>query len=99
MSCSTCHDVHAPERPAATYSSKCLNCHRVESCTVARRPELKIEDKCIDCHMPKQPTNAIISTTAGKEVRAIMRTHWIRVYPGAFVSSSFSGSASSELDR
>jgi hypothetical protein len=21
MSCSTCHDVHAPERPAATYSS------------------------------------------------------------------------------
>jgi hypothetical protein len=82
MSCSTCHDVHLPERPAATYSSRCLTCHRVENCTVARRPEVKIDDKCIDCHMPEQPTNAIISTTGGKEVRATMRTHWIRVYPG-----------------
>jgi hypothetical protein len=85
MSCSTCHDVHAPERPAATYSSRCLTCHRVENCTVVRRPEVKIEDNCIDCHMPKQPTNAIISTTGGKEVRAAMRTHWIRVYPGVRV--------------
>jgi len=83
MSCSTCHDVHAPERLDATYSSRCLTCHRVESCTVARKPEVKIEDSCIDCHMPKQPTDAIISTTGGKEVRAAMRTHWIRVYPGA----------------
>jgi hypothetical protein len=55
-------------------------CHRVESCTVARKPEVNIEDHCIDCRMPKQPTNAIISTTGGKEIRATMRTHWIRVY-------------------
>jgi Cytochrome c554 and c-prime len=81
MSCSTCHDVHASERPDATYSSRCLTCHRVENCTVVRKPEVKIEVNCIDCHMPKQPTNAIISTTGGKEVRAAMRTHWIRVYP------------------
>ncbi len=87
MSCSTCHDVHLPERTAATYSSRCLTCHRVENCTVARRPEVKIEDKCIDCHMPAQPTNAIISTTGGKEVRATMRTHWIRVYPGVTVGT------------
>jgi hypothetical protein len=81
MSCSTCHDVHAPERPAATYSSRCLSCHRVESCTVAKTPGLKIADNCIDCHMPKLPTNAIIAKTGGNEVRATMRTHWIRVYP------------------
>jgi hypothetical protein len=82
MSCSTCHDVHAPERPAATYSSRCLTCHRVESCTVAKRPGLRIADNCIDCHMPKQTTNAIIAKTGGNVVRATMRTHWIRVYPG-----------------
>jgi Cytochrome c554 and c-prime len=81
MSCSTCHDVHAPERPAATYSSRCLSCHRVESCTVAKTPGLRIADNCIDCHMPKLPTNAIIAKTGGNEVRATMRTHWIRVYP------------------
>ncbi len=81
MSCSTCHEVHAPERPAATYSSRCLSCHRVESCTVAKTRGLKIADNCIDCHMPKLPTNAIIAKTGGNEVRATMRTHWIRVYP------------------
>jgi Cytochrome c554 and c-prime len=82
MSCSTCHDVHAPERPAAAYSSRCLSCHRVESCAVSKTMGPKIADNCIDCHMPKQSTNAIVSTTAGNMVRATMRTHWIRIYPG-----------------
>jgi hypothetical protein len=31
--------------------------------------------------MPRQPTNAIVSKTAGNVVRATMRTHWIRIYP------------------
>ncbi len=82
MSCSTCHDVHAPERPAAAYSDRCLSCHRVQSCKMSQAIGPKIADNCIDCHMPKQPTNAIISTTAGNVVRATMRTHWIRIYPG-----------------
>jgi hypothetical protein len=49
----------------------------------------KIAENCIDCHMPKQPTNAIISKTAGNEVRATMRTHWIRIYPGVTQSFRF----------
>jgi hypothetical protein len=73
MSCSTCHDVHQPEKEAASYSSKCLGCHEAKSCP-KRRPN------CIDCHMPRLQTNAIVSRTAGKETRASMRTHWIRVY-------------------
>jgi hypothetical protein len=81
MSCSTCHDVHAPEQPAAAYSSRCLSCHRVESCAKSKTMGSKIADDCIDCHMPKQPTNAIVAQTAGRVVRATMRTHWIRVYP------------------
>jgi Cytochrome c554 and c-prime len=89
MSCSTCHDVHTAERPAATYSSRCLNCHQVASCNMSKTLGPKIAENCIDCHMPKQPTNAIISKTAGNEVRATMRTHWIRIYPGVTQSFRF----------
>ncbi|HTY83219.1 MAG TPA: multiheme c-type cytochrome [Silvibacterium sp.] len=83
MTCSTCHDVHAPERTAASYSSKCLTCHQWQSCGVAKTMGHKIANDCIDCHMPVEPTNVIVSDTAGKEVRAKMRNHWIKVYPGA----------------
>lgn len=81
MTCSTCHDVHAPEQPAASYSEKCLTCHRWESCGMAKTMGHKIASDCIDCHMPVEPTNVIVSDTAGKEVRAKMRNHWIKVYP------------------
>jgi len=43
----------------------------------------KIKANCIDCHMPVEPTNVIVSETAGKETRATMRNHWIKVYPDA----------------
>ena len=83
MSCSTCHDVHAPEHPAESYSAKCLTCHQWQSCGVAKRLGHSIASNCIDCHMPVQPTKVIVSETAGKEARAEMRTHWIKIYPGA----------------
>jgi hypothetical protein len=83
MSCSTCHDVHAPERPAAAYSDRCLSCHGVQSCKMAQTIGPKIADNCIDCHMPRQATNAIIVKTAGNVVGTTMRTHWIRIYPEA----------------
>jgi hypothetical protein len=81
MTCSTCHDVHAPERAAAAYSDRCLTCHEWQSCGVAKTMGEKIKANCIDCHMPVEPTNVIVSETAGKEVRATMRNHWIKVYP------------------
>ncbi|MBV8630333.1 MAG: hypothetical protein JOZ83_05375 [Silvibacterium sp.] len=83
MTCSTCHDVHAPEHPAAWYSAKCLTCHQWQSCAMAKTMGHRIAANCIDCHMPVEPTNVIVSDTAGKEVRAKMRNHWINVYPGA----------------
>jgi hypothetical protein len=83
MTCSTCHDVHAPERPAASYSSKCLTCHQWQSCGIAKTMGHRIANDCIDCHMPVEPTNVIVSDTAGKIARAKMRNHWIKVYPGA----------------
>jgi hypothetical protein len=81
MSCSTCHNVHQPERPAAAYSDRCLSCHQVESCGMSKTMGHKIADNCIDCHMPVEPTNAIASETAGEVIRPKMRNHWIKVYP------------------
>jgi hypothetical protein len=81
MNCSTCHDVHAPERTAASYSDKCLSCHQVESCGMAKTMGHKIAENCIDCHMPVEQTNAIVSETGDKVIRTTMRTHWIQVYP------------------
>jgi hypothetical protein len=83
MTCSTCHNVHSPERAAASYSTRCLSCHGWQSCGAAKRLGHKIVDNCIDCHMPVEPTSVIVSETAGKVVRATMRNHWIKVYPPA----------------
>jgi hypothetical protein len=83
MSCSTCHDVHQPERTAASYSSRCLSCHQVESCGMAKKMGPAIAGNCIDCHMPVQTTNAIVSETAGRVIQPKMRNHWIKVYPAA----------------
>lgn len=82
MTCSTCHDVHAKEQPAAAYSAKCLTCHQWQSCGVSKKLGHSITNNCIDCHMPVEPTRVIVSETADKVVRATMRNHWIKIYPG-----------------
>jgi hypothetical protein len=81
MSCSTCHEEHQPERPAASYSDRCLSCHRVESCGMSKTMGHKIADNCVDCHMPVESTNAVASETAGQVIRPKMRNHWIKIYP------------------
>jgi Cytochrome c554 and c-prime len=80
MSCSTCHDEHAPERIAASYSSRCLTCHEPERCGMFAKLGAQIASNCIDCHMPVQQSNAIVSGVNGTEVRAKVRNHWIKVY-------------------
>ena len=81
MTCSTCHDVHAKEQPAAAYSAKCLTCHQWQSCGLSKTMGHSLANNCIDCHMPVEPTSVIVSETADKVVRATMRNHWIKVYP------------------
>ncbi len=81
MSCSTCHDVHSVERPAAAYSERCLSCHQWRSCGLSKKLGHNIVKNCIDCHMPVQPTNVIVSETGSTVVRATMRNHWIKIYP------------------
>jgi len=74
--------VHAKEQPAAAYSAKCLTCHQWQSCPVSKTKGHSIANNCIDCHMPVEPTRVIVSETADKVVRATMRNHWIKIYPG-----------------
>lgn len=83
FNCSTCHDVHAPEKPAAAYSVRCLSCHSTSSCGMFTKMGSKIADNCIDCHMPVEQTSAVVSDTAGDLLRPRMRNHWIKIYSGA----------------
>jgi Cytochrome c554 and c-prime len=87
MTCSTCHDVHAAEKPAETYSAKCLGCHKWQSCKLSAKLGHSIVNDCINCHMPIEQTNVIVSETANNVVHARMRNHWIKIYPEAQTSS------------
>lgn len=88
MTCSTCHDVHEPQRDAAAYSRHCAECHKPADCGAYRKAGAKIAAGCIDCHMPLQQSKAIVTASNGKQVRAKVRSHWIRVYPDERVSGS-----------
>jgi Cytochrome c554 and c-prime len=81
MTCTTCHDVHAPERAAASYSAKCLQCHEDRECGEFVKLGAKLRENCIDCHMPVQDSSVIVSDLDGAEVKARIRNHWIKVYP------------------
>ncbi len=81
MTCTTCHDVHEPERQPAAYSEKCLQCHKDKDCGEFPKLGAKIRENCIDCHMPVQDSDLIISNLHDKQVKARMRNHWIKVYP------------------
>jgi Cytochrome c554 and c-prime len=80
MTCSTCHDVHTLERPAADYSARCLGCHRADQCGMARKRGTQIASNCIDCHMPVQPSNKLVLDADNQRLQANVRTHWIRIY-------------------
>ena len=81
MSCSTCHNVHVPQRDAAAFSSHCLSCHKAESCGEFKKTGSDIAANCVDCHMPKQESNLIVSGFEGRQVKPKVRSHWIKVYP------------------
>jgi hypothetical protein len=81
MTCTTCHDVHAPERVAASYSEKCLQCHQDRDCGEFAKLGARIRQNCIDCHMPVQDSNLIVSDLNGEQIKARIRNHWIKVYP------------------
>jgi hypothetical protein len=80
LTCTTCHNPHEPEKPAASYSSTCLACHQAKQCGEYANAGERIAESCVDCHMPVQTSKLIESTEDGKELRAQIRSHWIKVY-------------------
>jgi Cytochrome c554 and c-prime len=80
MSCSTCHDVHSREKPAASYSAVCLKCHNEKNCGAFAKLGSQIAQNCIDCHMPVQASNLLTVDTDDTRLPANVRNHWIRVY-------------------
>jgi hypothetical protein len=88
MSCATCHDVNEPETNLATFSRKCLSCHKVEACGVYPKSGHEIANDCIDCHMPNQESRVVFLDVEGKRVNPKFRTHWIKVYRSKSASGS-----------
>jgi hypothetical protein len=81
MTCSTCHNLHQPEREAAAYSDKCLTCHQASACPAfSKMPKPEVTN-CIDCHMPLQESNTLRVDLEDQQVPIKVRNHWIRVYP------------------
>lgn len=80
MTCSTCHDVHQPQREVRDFSEKCLQCHKPQSCGLFRTRGRAIEGKCVDCHLPNQNSNVIFSSHDRVRITPKVRNHWIKVY-------------------
>jgi hypothetical protein len=81
MTCITCHDVHQTQRDPKELSGRCLACHQEQSCKLFPKEGHALKGRCVDCHMPLQESNLIVSGLEGKEERALVRTHWIKVWP------------------
>ncbi len=82
MTCSTCHEVHQPQRDAAAFSEHCLTCHKAEACGKYAEMGKAIANKCVDCHMPLQESETLVSDTNGRKLKPRVRNHRIAIYPG-----------------
>lgn len=82
MTCSTCHNVHTPQRDTAALSARCLDCHRADAHTALPKAPANLRSGCVDCHMPNQTSNAIALTVlgGGGRLQPQVRNHWIKVY-------------------
>jgi hypothetical protein len=78
MTCTTCHDVHKPQRNAAAFSQNCLTCHKAET-----HPSVNadISHNCVDCHMPLEKSQVLFSDNNGRKFNPMVRNHRIAVYP------------------
>ena len=81
MTCTTCHDVHRPQRDVVELSGRCLTCHQQQSCPLFATRGSAIVGRCVDCHMPLQTSRIVVSDLEGAMERVQGRSHWIRVYP------------------
>ncbi len=84
MTCITCHDVHKNERDnMELFSRRCISCHTNQHKKINGLSNIELASNCIDCHMPNQSSMSIAFLLQGETVptHAMMRTHFITVYP------------------
>jgi hypothetical protein len=81
MTCLTCHDVHREQRNVTELSARCVTCHQEQKCGLFPKYGHALAGRCVDCHMPVRESSLIVSALEGKQERARIRSHWIRVYP------------------
>ncbi len=72
LGCVSCHDPHrqpAPEKKAAYYRGRCLECHAQKGCSLAaeERRRRSPDDSCVACHLPAR--DADVSHTAVSDHR------------------------------
>jgi hypothetical protein len=88
MTCISCHNIHENENgKTELFSQRCINCHNEgheKLCKMNAAIGPAITQNCIDCHVPKQPSHAVSVYLEGSFILtpALMRTHFIKVYPG-----------------
>jgi hypothetical protein len=81
MTCSTCHNVHTPQRDADGFSQYCLNCHKPANCGKFAQMGAQLTGKCVGCHMPLQRSVVLFSEVDGQELHPTVRNHHIGIYP------------------
>lgn len=82
MTCSTCHDVHQPQRDLAAMATTCATCHQVEDCGMFPVHGPRLATSCVPCHMPlEQTAQIVISGQAGGTLQPKVRNHRIAIYP------------------
>jgi Flp pilus assembly protein TadD len=87
LGCISCHDPHRVPSPAERvgfFRSRCLTCHKVESCaaSLTTRRQTDKEDSCIRCHMPRHGTGDI-PHTAVTDHRIVRRPEQAQPPPAA----------------
>jgi hypothetical protein len=84
MTCTTCHDVHRPQRDLREMAARCLQCHQVDHCGEFPRRSQAIANQCVTCHMPLEKTDQIvIADGVGQTMQPKVRNHRIAIYPEA----------------
>ena len=87
LTCTSCHNVHENENgKIEIFSKRCVSCHSSSHdkiCKLTTSMGSSITQNCIDCHMPKQMSRAVAVYLQGNEIptSALMRTHYIKIYP------------------
>lgn len=86
MTCTTCHEVHKPQRDAASFSPYCLRCHKASACGMYTKIGDRITHDCVSCHMPLMKSELLYSDTGGQRLQPLVRDHRIAIYTDAQIA-------------